>query len=463
MSVILAAALLLQTDFTASRIEKNEYGPALKRFKDAEALLEANPLGAVELLDPLLAAPPPKIEGRLRIETRPGEYSEFQPFVPYQLRGRALVALAKKDPANAAKHLQRAVADLELSVVKGIAASQPFAAAARAQLAAVKASAVETPGDPEPAFRAAWSDLLRARRFGDARTHVEKSGAFLAAEKRKAYLQQTDDECRARVDEVRIDFLRELRLSTPASVEALSPEEFAGRYGLMDRAQVCVPAPELDWAFSMRESLDGLRRGQDVLNALLGVAAAAKEDAFAPAADLAYALVERRIRKDVEAAATAPRAERDRLAASATAARRRWAEWAETLPKASGDRMRTRGGALEALLAKVPVDLEDARRAGESLDATFASERPAADLDRIERHLARLYAEEGARLSLDSRRELLSHLLAAAVLRRLLEGKSPEEPELKRWAADLKAQGGPIDLSRFGKKLERALAKLTSP
>ena len=460
--ILLAASLLLQTDFTASRIEKNEYGPALKRVKDAEAILEANPLGALELLDPLLAAPPPKIEGRLRIETRPGEFSEFQPFLPYQLRGRALAALAKKDPANAAKLLQRAIADLELSVRKGVAASQPFATAARAELAAVKA-AVETPGDPEPAFRAAWSDLLRARRFSDARGHVEKSGAFLAAEKRKTYVQQTDDECRARVSEVWIDFLRELRLSTPASVEALSPEEFAGRYGLMDRAQVCVPAPELDWALTLRESLDGLRRGQDVLNALLGVAAAAREDAFGPAADLAYALVERRIRKDVEAAATAPRAERDRLSASATAARRRWAEWAETLPKAAGDRMRVRGAALEALLAKVPVDLEDARRAGESLDATFASERPAADLEKIERHLARLYAEEGSRLSVDSRRELLSHLLAAAVLRRLLEGKSPEEEALKRWAADLKALGGPIDLSRFGKKLERALAKLTSP
>jgi hypothetical protein len=458
--IALAAALLLQTDFTASRIEKNEYGPALKRFKDAEALLEANPLGAVELLDPLLAAPPPKIEGRLRIETRPGEFSEFQPFLPYQLRGRALAALAKKDPANAAKHLERAIADLELSVRKGVAASQALATSARAELTALKPPA---PGDPEPAFRAAWSDSLRARRFAEARTHVEKSGAFLAADKRNSYLQQTDDECRARVREVWFDFLRELRVSTPASVEALSPEEFSGRYGLMDRAQVCVPAPELDWALSLRERLDGLRRGQDVLNDLLNAAAAAREDAFGPAAELAYAVVERRVRKDVEASTTAPRAERDRLSASATAARRRWAAWAETLPKAAGDRMLARGAALEVLLAKVPVDLEDAKRAGESLDATFASERPAADLDKIERHLARLYAEEGARLSVDSGRELLSHLLAAAVLRRLLEGKSPEEPELKRWAADLKARGGPIDLSRFGKKLERALAKLTSP
>ncbi|HEX7898771.1 MAG TPA: hypothetical protein VF950_13490 [Planctomycetota bacterium] len=453
--------LALQQDFTVSRIEKAEYGPALKRVKDAEALLETDPRGAVEILDPLLAAPLPKIEGRLRVETRPGEFSELQPFFPYQLRGRALAGLARKDPGGAAKLLERAIADFELSAKKGVASSQAMATSARAELAALKT--VAPPSDPEPAFRAGWSDLLRARRFADARAHVEKAGAFLAAERRKTYLQQTDDECRTRVGEVWLDFLRELRVSTPASLEALSPEEYASRFALTDRAQVCVASAELEWAFAFRGLLDRLRRREDALDALLAAAGVAKDDAFGPAADLAWAVAEARVQKDVEATATAPRAERDRLSAAATSTRRRWAEWVDSLPKAAGDRVRARGAALDALLAKVPVDLEDARRAGESLDATFASDRPAADLDKIERHLARLYAEEGARLSVDSRRELLSHLLAAAVLRRLLEGKSPEEEVLKRWAADLKVQGGPIDLSRFGPKLARALAKLTSP
>ena len=444
-------ALALQTDFTVSRIEKAEYGAALKKVRDAEALLDSDPRAALELLEALLAGPPAKVEGRLRIETRPGEFSEPQPFFPYQLRGRALAAQARRDPAGASRLLERAVADLELSVRKGVAASQPILDAVRADLAALKTPA---PVDPEPAFRAAWSDLLRARRFKDARAHVEKAG--LSEERRAAYLRQTDDECRARVGELWLDFVRELRLATIDNLRSLGAQDFGARFGLAERAQVCVASPELEWAAGFRDLLDRLRRREEVMEPLLAAAGAAKGEAFAPAADLAFAVLEARVREEVEAASTAPREERNRRAAAATALRRRWADWAEGRPEA----VRARGAALEAWLAKVPVDLEDARRAGEALDATFASERPAAELEKIERDLARLRADEGRRLSVESRRELLSHLLAAAALRRLLEGKSVGDPELKLWAAELKAAGGPIDLSRFGAKLGRALKAL---
>ena len=46
--IALVLALLAQQDFTVSRIEKAEYGPALKKVKDAEAILDSDPRAALE-------------------------------------------------------------------------------------------------------------------------------------------------------------------------------------------------------------------------------------------------------------------------------------------------------------------------------------------------------------------------------------------------------------------------------
>ena len=117
MTNLLAITLALvfaQETKTVVRQEKGEYNVVVQKYRDAEAIVQSDPAAAVERLSEILGNSKIRFfECILKIEQRPGDYTEH-PFFPYQQRGLARVNLANKaTPENAQKHLAAAVADLE--------------------------------------------------------------------------------------------------------------------------------------------------------------------------------------------------------------------------------------------------------------------------------------------------------------------------------------------------------------
>ena len=119
---------------------------------------------------------------------------------------------------------------------------------------------------------------------------------------------------------------------------------------------------------------------------------------------------------------------------------------------------------MDALIGTFPIDVAAVRKAGPALDASFASDDPDAALEKVETDLSAIYRDQGNRLALESKRELLSYLLAAVSLRRLLEGETVEQvaarTELSKYVTELKSAAGPIDLTRFGGKVAKVFTRL---
>lgn len=476
MAAILAALLALpQQDQTATRAEKADYLVAVARCREGEALLESDPRAAVEKFEEIIDNPrvARKIESRLRIEERSGEYTSWYLFLPYQYRGRARLNLARTAPREQAERLlAAAAADFEESVRRGVKASEEFLKAARAELEKLKAAArpADPPKDPEADFRAEWRDLLGRRRYREALERVERAGDFLPEARRRTYRTEAEAECRRYLDDLLHRYAASLAAATPESLARLSPAECDRLFPLPAPEETAVKSEALDWAAAFRPTLEKLRlRGEaleDVLRAAATAAPLEEADGrpwFRGAAELAWRILEPRVRDAVGRARSAPAAERDRLKKEAVALKQRWDALAAASPalRARLPWGAERSRALEDLLAQFPIDLADIEKAGPGLELSFESDRPEAELEKIEKDLRRIHAEHGPRLSLESRRKLLTYLIEAVALRELLGGASEEEvagrEDLRAFGRELREAGGPADASRFGAKVARIL------
>src|SRR5688572_6320604 len=95
MPHVLALVLAAQEAYSASRLEKDIYLPALAIYRQGEEKLASDPRAAISEFDAILSNP--KINAKtnkgveciLSVEERPGETSAPRLFLPYQLRGRA--------------------------------------------------------------------------------------------------------------------------------------------------------------------------------------------------------------------------------------------------------------------------------------------------------------------------------------------------------------------------------------
>lgn len=482
MLTIWAALLAFpQQDQTATRAEKADYLVAVARCREGEALLESDPRAALEKFDEVIANPrvARKIESRLRIEERSGEYTAWYLFLPYQYRGRARLNLARTAPREQAERLlSGAVADFEESVRRGVPSSEAFLKTARAELEKLKAPPASRPADPpkdpEADFRVEWRDLLARRRYREALERIERAGDFLPEARRRVYRTEAETECRRYVDDLLHRYAASLAAATPESLARLSPAELDRLFPLPTPDEAAVKLDALTWAAAFRPLLERLRRREEPFEEILRSATAAGplEEAdgrpwFRGAAELAWTLLEPRVRAAAERARLAPAAERDRLKKDAVALKQRWDALVAAVPASLSARLpwtAERHRALEDLLAQFPIDPADIEKAGPGLERSFESDRPDAELEKIEKDLRRIHGELGPRLSLESRRKLLTYLLEAAVLRELLAGTPPEEVagrgDLRTLGQELREAGGPEDASRFGTKVARVLAAL---
>src|SRR5205085_5321384 len=142
MISLLAMLILLPQDTrTVTRQEKTEYNAAVAKCREAEAMLESDPQGAVERLSEITGnARLRLIECMIKIEQRPAEYSDPYAFLPYQYRGRAKMNLAKKAAGdNAQKLVAGAIEDFQESVKRNVAPSAELLKGAETVMTKLKA------------------------------------------------------------------------------------------------------------------------------------------------------------------------------------------------------------------------------------------------------------------------------------------------------------------------------------
>src|SRR5688500_8330832 len=148
----LALTLAVQEAYTASRLEKDVYLPALSAYRQGEERLDSDPRAAIAELDAILSNPRISaktnkgVECILSVEERPGETSAPRLFLPYQLRGRARLAVTGKsgssEPAEAEKLRAGAVEDFRGSLRRGAASSEAYRRTAELEQQRMKAVAI---------------------------------------------------------------------------------------------------------------------------------------------------------------------------------------------------------------------------------------------------------------------------------------------------------------------------------
>jgi hypothetical protein len=480
MPLLVAALLALQQNQTATRNEKTEYEPAQRACLQAEALVESDPRGAIEKLDPLLVNPKlVKIECRLRVELRPSEYTDWSMFLPYQYRGRARLNLAKKAPPEQAQKLAAdAVADLEESVKRGIAPSQDFLDAAKGELAKAKAAvaaaaAKPAPGEPpkeDPALkvRPAWQRLVDEKKFKSARATLETEGKALPEADRKALAEDTDRQCRAMLNARLVEFRRTLAgLRTEADLTGLTGAEFDDAFALPAPAELSATVPAYDWAVQQKALLKRVQSKQAPASALLeaALAAAPLETAaenpwFRPLEALAFQNLRDAVSARVDQARDAARADRDRLRKEAEDARKQWADFAAKLDPKFRElhRLDARSAELAKLFDGFPADLAALEKL--DLEAVFRAEAPEAALAALEAELRGHESKAG--VSRESRQRLYTALVTVLSLRGFLEGKEEDAvaQSLGTYRLRLSAVGGPTDPKRFGERVGKVFELL---
>ena len=388
-----AALLCLQQDQTAFRTEKSDYLQAVRECQAAEPLIESDPRAAVERLDAVLGnARLKKIECRLRIEERPSEYTAWYDFFPYQYRGRARLALARKsEPEAALKLVAGAIQDFEESAARKVASSGPLLEAARAEQARLKALATVTPSgsprpDPVAAVRSALQPLLETNRYKSAAAALQKEGRELDAESRKAFAEDIDRRCRTWLVGQVLDFrFRFTRLEALRDLAGVPDRAFDVLWALPAAAELTVTDPVHAWATAHRDAFKAVQAGTAGGETLLGAAAAAAglEDGawLATTEALAFEALREGVAARVARAAGLAKAEREALRTEVDGLVARYAAFADGLDPAVRQRQ-PRIGARREELARIaggfPAELVELDRI--DLEACFAGGAPEAAL-----------------------------------------------------------------------------------
>ena len=472
MSFLLALALVAQQDMTAFRTEKGVYLPAIKRCREAQALIDSDPFSAIEILDSIINNPKiKKVECRLRVEERASEYTKYYLFMPYQYRGRARMNRAAKSQGEAARrHLEPAIADFERSVRAGVTSSAGYLKTARARLAKLRVGTTPPPTvrpDPLIAFRPRWQELILQKKFKSAVDYLRISGKELTAAQRATLDEEAKSECRRLVSRALLDFRRSLAsLRSEEELTNLTDRDFRDAFALPDGAELVVTDAGLDWARAHVADLKAVQSkkapGHSLLKAAMAAAPLVKKGVnpwVRPLLLVVFNSFKTVVSSKIDAARDAPKGERTRLRGEAEVIladlRLSTKDLAALVDKDFPARhgMNSKIKELNELLGNFPVDL--AELAQIDITACFSAPSPVAELDRVEKALRELAPRQG--VTLESRRTLHTRIVLVGALRGLLQGKTEKEvaADLEADAAKLKGVGGPENTATYGPRVSK--------
>jgi len=477
MSMMTLLAILLglslQDTKTIVRQEKTEYNAAAAKYKDAESMVESDPQSAVERLTEIVSNPKLRaFDCILKIEQRPGDYSEH-PFFPYQARGLARMNLAKKaQPEAAQRLLVAAIEDLTESVKRNNTPGADPLKNAQAALAKLKADATKVPdkADPVAKFREKWIPLMEAKRYKAARTLLEKDSEGLTDEDKKNYLSNAEQGCRAQLTNWVSDFRPRFISAMSVGLDEKTPEEFDLLFSLPATDELIVSHPAVDWARKFEPAFRNVQSRKNRPDSLMEAASASApleerlENPWFKAVEQAvFQSLKGAISAEVGNARDASKADREKARKNADALLAQWKGFAGKLDGKFVERHRfltDHEGQLTKLFEGFPADLAELDKLDLSVEAAFVADSPDAELAKVEDAIAGL--ESRSNLTVESRQRLYTTHVTVAALRGLFNGKSEEAvtADLSAYRAKLRDVGGPGDVKKFGPRVEKVFAGL---
>lgn len=472
MLTVAALMLFLQEppEHSIPILEKERYLKLAKRCKEAEGFIDSRPGEAAQILDSVLGDVASKgldkVECRLKIEEQRSLWKKYD-FFPYQYRGRALMAMADRsnDLDSKRKLMESAAADLNESFTRrGLASSRAYFEEAKAKL---KKLSDDAPGeDPEVKFKALWRGFISKSQFVQARKHVQSEGGFLSAEKRRKYLEDTERECLDSLALAVEPFLANLeKVRNRESLRAMSRATFDQRFELPERRELVAVTPAYDWCVEVRATLERMRGGEEALDALFDHAVAAVPlgaRSFEAVEAMAYELVREGIEARAEESRSAPAQKRTELLSQAKLLQRKWQGLDARVRRADGEfakRIAPRDFA--PLFERFPLDDEDVNKVVAAIQASAEAEDPDRALEEAESALGKM-SERWERLSIESRRAILTYRIVAGALRGFLAGRSDDEVlrDLRKLGTQLKDAGGTFEVKGFGPRVEKVVRRL---
>jgi len=474
---ILLPALSLQDTRVVGRTEKTEYNSALLKYKEAETMVESDPLGCIEKLGDILSNAKIRIvECVIKIEQRPAEYSDPYPFLPYQLRGTARVNQSKKQSGEAAQRLMAAaIEDYTESAKRNVGPSADLLKAAQARLTKLKEDVTGAPlpttkTDPVIKFREKWDPLIREGRYKAARAAIDKDGQDLTDDQKKAFVQSAEQQCRDFLVKEVSDFRPRFLSVMSVGLDTKTADEFELIFMLPAPDELVVSHPAIDWARQHLAAFRDVQAQKAPPHSLIpaAVASAPLEDRlenpwFKAVEAVVYVSLRTAIKEQVEKSKEAGKADREKARSLADGYLAAWKGMTAKLDPKFQERHRflaDHDKALAKLFEDFPTELADVDKIDPLLDAAFSAESPDLELGKIEESLSNL--ESRPNLSRESRQLLYTARVTVLSLRGLLAGKSEETvaADLSAYRAKLREAGGPGDVKKYGPRVEKVFAAL---
>ncbi|MDP6959382.1 MAG: hypothetical protein QF645_11295, partial [Planctomycetota bacterium] len=331
------------------------------------------------------------------------------------------------------------------------------------------------PTDPEPEFRRKWKDFLEKDQFLNAKNFVERNGQFLSKEKREGYLSKTEDACRAMVDARLKFFLSHLeKAHTLEYILKIRSIPFGDQFGLPNSSQLVISSPTLDWCRSVWETLVWLRKDRprsppiaQILDRVLPHALSSlplvtegENGWFTSMESLAYHVLSIWLQDMVKGAQNTHKARRDELRAACQRNQDQWMEFERVVFFKSNGRISKRRD-VTSWARHFPIEVMGLENVQEDLFASAEADNPIEAVQAVETTI-RKYRVQWVRLSIESRRFLLQHLMIAISIGKLLQGETVEDVigELRELGKELKGLGGDFNVPLFGAKVEKVFVGL---
>ena len=484
MSTLLLLALVLATpqdEKFVQRTAKDVYLSAVRELNKAADLIADDPGSAVEKVTTILSNSKIKhFECRLKIEVASSEH-EYHTFFPYQVRGKARMALAKKAiPATAENILLSAIEDLKTSTDRKVPGSAELLKDAQAALTKARADieAAKEKDDPLSLFKPKFNDHLNYDRYRSALSYLKGAeGAKLTDEQRTELVTEVEDKCRDFRDTRINRFRTALSETSMRALQDLSDAAFNRTFSSTipadsEMTEKATQDPTLVWIRRHMKTLKAVQAGQGKVEELLGAAGEAlKLDApeaegdnpwFQSMALLASELCEKAITSNTGKAAGLPKDQRTPLQAEADKVHGQWKEFVEKTDKKVLERhpnVATCTDRLSELVKAFPVEL--AELASYDIDSAFNGDLEPA-LTKIENGLIELDSNLSGRVAIESRQELYTKLITAGALRRLIKGESEDKvfQDLRTYRDKLKSAGGPRDAEKYGPRVKSVFDRI---
>lgn len=476
-AILLLLLAFPQDKVSIPRSGKSAYARTVPKCRDAERKIDSDPRGAIEILDSILSdGRIKKRECRIRWETRPGDYSRWYDFFPYQFRARARMKLAESaKPEDALKLLREAKEDLNSSLEHSskFKASEDYLSDIEKEIKRI-INLIEVV-DPLPDFQKEWNRMISRDDFSVARGHILKKGDFLTDEQKKKFLAETDQACLDYIGEASTEFLDQLdRVDDVETLQGISRQSFARKFSLPDERQLTTSTPLFKWCVSARETLERARKGREVLPTLFDRSVEAialpKEvsiSAFLATEKLAFDIVWTGIESRANSS-------RDELAARRKVLRTEVDDFATLWNGFQGRVLQAAKGKtsflkeiperdFSGLWARFPVDAAELKETPSRLYKTIESPDPGRVLGDIGQDMGKL-RDRFDTLSIESRRDVVMFEIVTIVLARFLKGETvsniARDREVKALGRELKTLGGDFKVTRYGPKVAAVFADL---